>query len=394
MFLASHYGCTASPIKGSGGQDVATGYIWHELYGWHDTGTGSLFEADAIAGMQPITHPITHPDTKRRLHELVAVSGTLDHLKRLKPRQATEAEILRVHSQDHVDDMKRQSAQPRGGDAGDGGSPFGKGGFEIASLSAGGAIVMLEAVVSGEVDNGYAVINPPGHHATATFGCGMCMFNNVAIAIKHVKETLGVGRVAVVDWDVHHGNGTQSIFYNDPDVLTISMHQNGCFPPNSGHQHEIGEGPGEGFAINIPLPPGTGDGGHVYAFENVVVPALRAYQPEVIVVASGLDANGLDPLARQLVTSRAFRAMTEALMTVADEVCDGKIAMMQEGGYSPHYVPFCGLAIIEQLAGLTATPDGMLKIVAGMHGHDLEAHQKAVVDTATDLIDNLTRKPA
>jgi acetoin utilization deacetylase AcuC-like enzyme len=364
---------------------MTTGYIWHELFGWHDTGTGSLFEADALAGMQPISHGIPHPDTKRRLHELVAVSGLLPRLKRLDPVRVTEDQILAVHTQEHLDDMKRQSAQPRGGDAGDGGSPFGKGGFEIASLSAGGALVMLDSVLSGAIDNGYAVINPPGHHALPDKGMGMCMFNNIAIAIRNAQKVHGVERVAVVDWDVHHGNGTQGIFYEDPSVFTISMHQDGCFPPDSGHLHEQGAGDGEGFALNIPLPPGTGDEGHIYAMENAVIPALKTFKPDVIIVASGLDANGLDPLARQLVTSRAFRRMTELVLEAADELCDGRLVMMQEGGYSPHYVPWCGLAIIETLAGADPLPDGMLKIVAGMGGHDLQPHQKSVVDAAAQI---------
>lgn len=364
---------------------MTTGYIWHELYGWHDTGTGSLFEADALAGMQPIAHGIPHPDTKRRFHELVSVSGLLPHLKRLTAIPVTEEQILAVHTREHMEDMKRQSDQPRGGDAGDGGSPFGKGGFEIASLSAGGAAVMLDAVLRGEIDNGYAIINPPGHHACSGEGMGMCMFNNIAIAVRNAQRIHGVQRVAVVDWDVHHGNGTQSIFYSDPSVLTISMHQDGCFPPNSGHLHEQGEGKGKGYALNIPLPPGTGDDGHIYAMETAVIPALRSYKPQVIVVASGLDANGLDPLARQLVTSRAYRRMTELIMDAAKELCEGRLVMMQEGGYSPHYVPWCGLAIVETLAGVSTLPDGMLKIVAGMGGHELQSHQKAVVDAAARI---------
>lgn len=362
---------------------MTTGYIWHELYGWHDTGTGSLFEADALAGMQPISHGIPHPDTKRRFHELVAVSGLLPQLNRLQPRHATEDELLAVHTPEHIADMRRQSAQPRGGDAGDGGSPFGRGGYEIATLSAGGALVMVEAVLRGDVDNGYAIVNPPGHHAERARGMGMCMFNNIAVAIRHAQREFGVERIAVVDWDVHHGNGTQDVFYDDPSVLTVSMHQNDCFPPNSGHLDEVGHGAGEGFALNIPLPPGTGDTGHVYAMEQAVIPALKAYRPELIVVASGLDANGLDPLARQLVTSRAYRTMTERLMDAAADLCGGRIAMAQEGGYSPHYVPWCGLAILETLAGVEEPlKDGMLKIVAGMGGHDLEPHQKRIVDEA------------
>ncbi|MFF4692328.1 class II histone deacetylase [Streptomyces sp. NPDC001307] len=365
---------------------MTTAYIWHELFGWGDTGSGGLFPADPAAGLQPIGHHVAHADTKRRLHELVAVSGLIDHLQRIEPRHATEEEIFRVHTRDHVTRLRQESAQPKGGDAGDGISPFGKGGYEIAALAAGGAIELVEAVVTGQVDNGYALVHPCGHHAPAHTGMGFCMLNNVAIAVAHARAALGVRRVAVVDWDVHHGNGTQSVFWEEPDVLTLSVHQDGCFPPGSGHLTERGGPSAPGSAINIPMPPGTGDFGYLYAFERVVVPALRAFAPELIIVASGFDPNAMDPLARQLVTSRGFRGMTEQVLQVAAEVCDGRVAMVQEGGYSPIYVPFCGHAVIETLAGVKVLDDALFPVVGQMTGHDLAPHQKALVDEVAVLV--------
>lgn len=144
---------------------MTTGYIWHELYGWSDTGSGGLFPADPGAGLQPISHHVAHPDTKRRIHELIVVSGLIDDLERLKPRHATEDDLLRVHTREHIDRIKYESALPKGGDAGDGTSPFGEGGYTIATLAAGGVIEMVEAVVTGTVDNGYALVHPCGHHA-------------------------------------------------------------------------------------------------------------------------------------------------------------------------------------------------------------------------------------
>jgi acetoin utilization deacetylase AcuC-like enzyme len=365
---------------------MTTGYVWHELFGWGDTGSGGLFPADPAVGLQPTGHHVAHPDTKRRLHELVAVSGLIDHLERIEPRHATDDEILRVHTREHVTRLRQESAQPKGGDAGDGISPFGKGGYEIATLAAGGAMALVEAVVAGRVDNGYALVHPAGHHAPAHTGMGFCLLNNAAIAVAHARAALGVRRIAVVDWDVHHGNGTQSIFWDEPDVLTVSLHQDGCFPPDSGHVTERGGPAAPGSAINVPLPPGTGDFGYLYAFEQVVVPALRDFAPELVVVASGLDPNAMDPLARQLVTSRGFRGMTEQLLAVADEVCDGRVAMVQEGGYSPLYVPFCGHAVIEALAGVKVLEDALLPVVGGMTGHDLAPHQKALVDEVAALV--------
>ncbi|UJH70199.1 hypothetical protein L0A91_13630 [Ornithinimicrobium sp. INDO-MA30-4] len=151
---------------------MTTGYLWDEIFGWHDTGSGSMFPADPLAGLQPIAHHVAHPDTKRRMHELVCVSGLIDHLTRVSPRNATDEEILRVHTVDYVERIKRESELPKGGDAGDGISPFGKGAFEIAARGAGSAIAMTEAVVNGDVDNGYALVNPAGHHAIAETGMG------------------------------------------------------------------------------------------------------------------------------------------------------------------------------------------------------------------------------
>ena len=197
-----------------------------------------------------------------------------------------------------------------GGDAG-GLTPFAKGGFDIASLAAGGVIALFDAVMNGEVDNGYALVRPPGHHALPDQGFGFCIFNNIAIGIKHIQETQNVSRVASIDWDVHHGNGTQTVFYSDSSVLTISMHQSGCYPHDSGKLEENGEDKGQGTNININIPPGAGHAAYLYAFERVVIPALYKFKPNLIVVASGFDAGGMDPLARMLCDGETFRKMTK-----------------------------------------------------------------------------------
>ena len=278
---------------------MTTGYLWDEIFGWHDTGSGALLPADPALGRQPINH-VAHPDTKRRMHELICVSGLAGHLTRIAPRPATLDQLTRVHTPEYVERIVRESEQPKGGDAGDGISPFGKGGFRIAALGAGAAIAMTEAVVSGTVRNGYALVNPPGHHALPETGMGFCIFNNVAIAASHARAELGITRLAIVDWDVHHGNGTQAIFAEDPSVLTISIHQDRCFPSNSGLVDERGAGEGRGYTINLPMPTGCGDGAYQYAAQTVIGPALEAYAPELVLVASGFDANAMDPMARQL----------------------------------------------------------------------------------------------
>jgi acetoin utilization deacetylase AcuC-like enzyme len=247
-------------------------------------------------------------------------------------------------------------------------------------------IEAVKAVCSGQVNNAYALIRPPGHHAVASLGMGFCIFGNLAIAAKYAQEVLGVKKIAILDWDVHHGNGTQSFFYDDPSVLTISVHQDNCFPPNSGAMLETGSGAGEGYAINVPLPPGTGDGGYEYVFDSVVIPAIRKFHPDLILVASGFDASAMDPLARQMVTSEGYRGMTRKVMALASEVCEGKIAMSHEGGYSPIYVPFCGLAVMEELSGAQPFGDPFLPIVSGFAGHELKPAEKTIADKAAELI--------
>jgi acetoin utilization deacetylase AcuC-like enzyme len=329
---------------------MPTGYVWEEIYGWHNTGN-SAGAAPAGLNAQPYEH-FESADSKIRLASAIEVSGLSKKLKRIPAIQASVEDISLVHPKEYIDRIKRDSATPVGGDAGDGLSPFGTGSYEIALWAAGGAIAATKAVVTGEVTNAYALIRPPGHHARVETGMGFCIFANAAIAIRYAQKHLGVKRVAVLDWDVHHGNGTQSIFYADPNVLTISMHQDGLFPPDSGHVTEQGEGAADGYAINVPLPAGSGNGAYKKALEEIAFPAIEKFKPELIVVCCGFDAAMTDPLGRMIVTATGYREMTAALMKVAEKVCGGKIVMTHEGGYSPTYVPFCGLAVIETLAGV------------------------------------------
>jgi acetoin utilization deacetylase AcuC-like enzyme len=328
---------------------MRTGYVWEELYGWHDTGTHVGFIRPG--GLIQPFHHFESPESKVRLASLVEASGLARKLKRLTVTPASEEDILAVHTRRHLDHIRAGSASERGGDSGDGTSPFGPGGIEIGLLAAGGAIAAARAVVTGDVRNAYALIRPCGHHARPDQGMGFCMFANAAIAIEHVRHHHGVGRVAVVDWDVHHGNGTQEIFEDNPDVLTISIHQDDLYPKGIGTLAERGRGRGEGANINIPLPAGTGNEGYVHAMEQVVLPALRRFQPELIVVACGFDPSALDPLGGMLVTASGFRRMTRLIVDAAETLCDGRLFMTHEGGYSPVHVPVCGIAVIEEMSG-------------------------------------------
>ena len=362
------------------------GYVWHELFGWHDTGTHvGYLGSNPRAGLQPFAH-FESAESKTRMHELLAVSGLLDALVRVPARPATDDEILRVHTVQHLNRIVTESGLPKGGDAGDGVSPFGRGGADIARLAAGAAIAATDAVLDGRVDNAYALVRPPGHHATPTTGMGFCIFNNLAIALRHAQSR-GVRRVAVVDWDVHHGNGTQDVFFADPDVLTISVHQDNLFPPASGALTERGTGQGGGYNINVPLPAVSGDGAYVDTVTRVVVPALRVFQPELIMVSCGFDAGAMDPLAQMMVTAAGFRALATAVADAAQELCGGRLVMVHEGGYSPVYVPFCGLAVVEVLAGkTTGIGDPFGPSIAAYGGQDLQPHQRALIDRAAGMV--------
>jgi len=349
---------------------------------WHDTGT-SAWVTPAGLTVEPLGH-IENADGKRRIRNLLEVSGLMDHLVQLKPRPATEDEIARLHTREYMERIKRASSQT-GGDAGDL-SPFGRGSYEIALLAAGGCITAVDAVLDGKVDNAYALVRPPGHHAEKDQGRGFCIFANTALAAAHARQARGLSRVAIVDWDVHHGNGTEHAFYDDASVLTISIHQDNNYPPGSGGIEDTGAGDGKGYNINIPLPAGSGVGAYVATFERVVAPALRAFRPELILVASGLDASAMDPLASMMMTSDGYRKLTQVVLSVAREVCGGRLVACHEGGYSPAYVPYCGLAILEEMAGVrTGLEDPLLDLLAAFGGQELQPHQDAVIQKAAQL---------
>jgi acetoin utilization deacetylase AcuC-like enzyme len=365
---------------------MATGFVFHELYLWHNTWNWALVFPPGLT-VQPGEHA-ENPETKRRMRNLIEVSGLADHLTPVRPRPATEAEVLRFHTRAHLDRIRSMSAAG-GGDA-SALTPFGTGSYEIALLAAGGAIEAVDAVLSGRVRNAYALVRPPGHHATHDVGMGFCLFGNVAIAVMHARAERGVGRIATVDWDVHHGNGTQAAFYDSPDVLTISLHQDNLFPAHSGGLAERGTGAGEGYNLNIPLPPGCGDGAYLEAFRRVVIPALERFRPELIVVPSGFDASGVDPLGRMMVSAEGFRQMTRMLMAAADRLCGGRLVMSHEGGYSAMYAPYCGLAVLEEMSGhRTGVEDPWGPHIAQWGQQALQPHQSAAIDAAAGLLDRI-----
>lgn len=360
-----------------------TGYVWHGMYTWHDTGThaGILPAGGAIQPHQNLESA----ESKARFAGLVEVSGLLDQLHRVSPRSASVEDLRRVHTREHVERIARLSASG-GGDGGDGMTPFGRGAFEIGQLAAGGTIAAVDAVLTGAVDNAYALVRPPGHHATRDRSMGYCLFNNVSVALEWARATHGVGRVAIVDYDVHHGNGAQEIYYDDPSVLAISLHQDRLFPRDSGSTDEVGSGAGRGCTVNIPLPAGCGNEAYLQAVDRVVRPALEAFRPELILVSSGFDACAADPLGRMAVSASGYRRMATALMQLATELTGGKIVFSHEGGYSPVYVPFCGLAVLEALSGAgTTVGDPYAAAFEDSPAHPLQEWQSDVIERARQI---------
>ena len=203
----------------------------------------------------------------------------------------------------------------------------------------------------GAVRNAYALLRPPGHHAMSNRAMGFCIFNNAVVAAHYARRVYGLERIMLVDWDVHHGNGTQDAFYSDPSVLFVSLHQHNWYPRLSGELEQVGSGVGAGYTVNIPLPAGTGDRGYRAAFEQLVIPVGLHYKPQLIIISAGQDASWLDPLAQQMMSMDGFRQISTMMHTLAEDICGGKLVLLQEGGYSAAYVPYCTAAVIEPLLG-------------------------------------------
>ena len=366
---------------------MTTGFVFAERYLWHETGSWS----DLSEWLQPSSQP-EGPEAKRRIRNLLEVTGVLSQLTLIPPRAALRDEIERFHLPDYVDRIVAMSSAG-GGDAG-GFTPFRTRAYEIAALAAGGVITAVDAVLNGTVANAYALIRPPGHHASPETGDGFCIFNNIGIAVQHAREVRGMRRIAVVDWDVHHGNGTQSGFYEDPDVLTISLHQDAWFPIGSGGREQNGAGAGAGANLNVPLPPGSGSGAYEFTFDRVVAPALERFRPDFIFVACGLDANYMDPLARMMLDSESFRVMTRRIRELANRVCEGRLVLVHEGGYAEQIVPFCALAVIEALSDLSAgIEDPWVARNRSCPGQELLPHQSSAIVAAEELVARVPMPP-
>lgn len=367
------------------------GIVVHERYFWHIAGNVLGHDPHGLAVSRGRYNepwaPFENADTKRRIWNLVQACELDQHLLRVAPRPADDVDLLRVHTARYVNSVRDLSERDEGADAGEC-ARFCIGSFDIAVLAAGGVMSALDAIVAGEVKRVYVLCRPPGHHAEADRGRGFCLFNNIAIGAKYAlnKWPSQVRRIAIVDYDVHHGNGTEQAFYDSSDVLFISVHQERLYPIETGDISARGAGAGLGFNINVPLPPGSGIGAYDAVFDEIVVPALDAFRPDLILVSSGFDASSYDPLGRMQLPASAFADYAQRLVDAAERLCKGRICFVHEGGYSEILVPFCGLRVLEVLAERSGTASNVVDpFDAELRNYvtqALQPHQRVAIDAA------------
>ena len=277
--------------------------------------------------------PAGHPERPERLAAVAsAIAEREPELARVLPRPAADEEILLAHGPAHLAQVRAAAASAPSHLDPD--TYLSRESFDVARLAAGAAIDLARAVAAGELRAGFAAVRPPGHHAEPDRAMGFCLFNNVAIAARALQQQEQLDRILVVDWDVHHGNGTQALFEQDPSVLFFSTHQ---FPyyPGTGAAGECGRGRGEGQIVNVPLPAGCGDPEYIGVFQRLLVPVALRYRPQIILVSAGFDAHRDDPLASMELTEAGFHGLATIARSLADELCGGRIACVLEGGYAP-----------------------------------------------------------
>jgi len=313
------------------------GYVYDPIYLEHDTGG--------------------HVENPSRLTEIISVlseAKLLDQLNNISARAATEEELLTVHTKPHIQNV--ESSSKAGGSWLDGDTVTSPQSYLAALYAAGGLINALDAVMNNNVDSAFALVRPPGHHAMQRRAMGFCLFNNVAVAAKQALAKYDLNRVLIVDFDVHHGNGTQDSFYDDPNVMYFSTHLSPYYP-GTGSIDQTGSGAGLGYTMNVPMPAWCGNEEYMRVFEEVLVPAAKRYQPEIIMVSAGYDTHWADQLAFMQVSVNGFAKMTNYLKDLAEELCGGKLLFTLEGGYNIEAQAHSIRATFDVLLGKTDISD-------------------------------------
>jgi acetoin utilization deacetylase AcuC-like enzyme len=327
---------------------------------------------------------LDHPESADRVRSamtLLEESGLAARLARPECRDATEEELLRVHRKQHLEQMRHVAS--RGPVMLPPDTIANTGTYAAAVRAAGACVGAVEAVARREYEGAFCLVRPPGHHAIASRAMGFCFFNSVAVAAAHARSALGIERVAIVDIDVHHGNGTQDAFYAEPSVLYASTHQYPYYP-GTGHWRETGEGAAVGATLNVPLPAGCGDSEFQVVFDEVIIPALYRFRPGMVLVSAGYDAHWADPIdgSELRLSCAGYGSLVRRLREAAGELCDGKIVVALEGGYDLTAMPWAIRNSIEALLGEEPTPDPvgpapprtvpdigpLVKAIAELHG--------------------------
>ncbi|HTK80650.1 MAG TPA: histone deacetylase [Bacteroidota bacterium] len=293
-----------------------TGFIYHDIFLQHDTGLG-------------------HPERPGRLSAVTGhlrETGLWERVRHLSFVPAAEEWITKVHTPRHLN-FVREACRSGQSVLDDGDTHASLESFDIAQLAAGGVLAAVDAVVEGKEKNAFCAVRPPGHHAESDKVMGFCLFNNVAIAARYAQEKHHLGNIAIIDWDVHHGNGTQEIFYADKSVLYISTHQY-PFYPGTGARSERGDDNGEGYTLNIPMAAGSAEEHYLDAFRNEIIPALAQFHPDLLILSAGFDAHKDDPLANINLTEQSFKKITEMVCEYAEKNSGGRIVSVLEGGYN------------------------------------------------------------
>ena len=319
-----------------------------------------------------------HPESPERLEVIYAMLDGADmrgHFQEVPVRRAEIEELLLIHSPEYVEELAATEGKEY--TYLDPDTQTSSGSYEAALLAAGGMCEAISLVHSGELDNAFALVRPPGHHAEKARAMGFCLINNVAIGARYAQEHLKLQRVLVVDWDLHHGNGTQHSFENDPSILYFSAHQY-PFYPGSGALNEAGIGKGEGFTVNVPLSGGYGDGEYVGIFERVLRPIAIEFNPEIILVSAGFDTHKEDPLGGMRVTPAGFAAMTRSIMRMGEECCKGNVVLTLEGGYDIQGQCDSVKAVLKELSGLSHAD--IVNVVAQADPRAIEAATKKAIE--------------
>lgn len=306
---------------------MKTGLVLDERYTRHDTGRG-------------------HPERSDRIAVLLSSIGEPPGLQRLSPRLASADEITLVHGVGHFESVAGTRGVARA--AFDADTPVSAESFDIACLAAGGLLTLIDEVMEGRLANGFAMVRPPGHHAERDRAMGFCLFNNAAVGAAYLRCRYGLDRVLVMDWDVHHGNGTQHSFFGDPGVMYMSTHRY-PFYPGTGGLDEVGIGDGTGYTINVPFPGGFGDAEYAEAFESIIVPIAEMYEPQFVLISAGFDPHARDPLGGMRVTEAGFARMARSLIDVAARCSQGRCVAVLEGGYDLTAIRDSSAAVLAQL---------------------------------------------